>query len=1048
MAEGQEAAGYFRVLTPTEGTIRCYSAVYPNKRLNEFASEIMVGMIQDEVERQYTNLQGDRENLERPVADRNELLELTNFALNRVHEAAYLIDEGGRFVYVNEESCRSLGYSFAELLQMTVMDIDPGWTIERLTQAWRELREEGAASMETTHRRKDGSILPVEVSASYFEYGGKEYNLSLVRDVTERERTKLALRESEHRYRQIFDNVSDVLSLLEVTPEGRFRILEINPAGEQSLGIPRAGLIGKCVDEVVSKEMSEGLCDRYRQCVQSGVAFYDERTHEFPSGRRHYHSTLIPLRDESGRIHRIVGIGRDITVQKQAESLLITQLELETQLHRLAENTPGFMCRYDRQCRLVYANSGLALMVGRPLIDLLGKTPTEHSPSRRYAQYQTLIETVINTGIEHNFEIMVPDGGSRERYHYIRIIPERGIRDEIVGVLTLGFDITERKETAERLYASEQAFRAVVEHSPDYIARYDLGYRRVYANPALLKLMGPRAGEVLGTTPAELSKFVDASRYMDQLQRVAETGNEVADEVRLLDATGRIRWGHTRIVPEFAPDGKVVSLLAISRDIDELKKSEHLFRTLTENFPDFIARFDRDGRHIYVNPVIAGAFGVSQKAFVGKPPLDMAPTSEVGQNERLRLGIQRAFNEGQPNEDEAHWRTAQGVRIFEVRHIPERDAEGKVVSVLGIARDITKLRNIELALRDSERAFRTLAENAPDPIIRYDRNCRRTYVNPEFERVSGIEAAKLLGETAGRMSGVPAVVARRFRAQLRKILKGGVAAKFELAWSDRGRPQCWYVHAVPECNSDGVVHSVLTVWRDITERKQAERRLRESYELLQELTSRRETAREEERKRIAREMHDELGQHLTALRMGASTLRIRFGHDNPALGEHVQKILELADKTMQVVRDVVASLRPAVLDAGIAAALEWLAAEFSNNGETACRLFVQEENMTLAEDQAVALFRIVQEALTNVRRHAVARHVFIALEQRGCDCLLEVRDDGRGFDPVTVHKKSFGLVGMKERALMLGGEIGIASSPGKGTAIKVRVPTSPAAEKS
>src|SRR6202034_1430049 len=104
-----------------------------------------------------------------------------------------------------------------------------------------------------------GSSFPVQVNANHFEYGGKEYNLALARDVTERERAKHALRESEQRYRQVFDNVSDVLYLLEVTPEGRFRILEMNPTGVQSLGIPRAKLIGKLFDEAVPKEIAHVL---------------------------------------------------------------------------------------------------------------------------------------------------------------------------------------------------------------------------------------------------------------------------------------------------------------------------------------------------------------------------------------------------------------------------------------------------------------------------------------------------------------------------------------------------------------------------------------------------------------------------------------------------------------------------------------------------------------------------------------------------------------------------------------------------------------------
>ncbi|MGF6598507.1 PAS domain S-box-containing protein [Paraburkholderia sp. GAS448] len=261
-------------------------------------------------------------------------------------------------------------------------------------------------------------------------------------------------------------------------------------------------------------------------------------------------------------------------------------------------------------------------------------------------------------------------------------------------------------------------------------------------------------------------------------------------------------------------------MLASGRDIDELKRSEQLFRTLTENFPDFIARFDRDGRYLYVNPAVTKAYGLPQEALIGKRPSELS-TSDADQTERIEQGIQRAFLEGQPNEDETRWQTVEDVRILEARHVPEKDSEGKVVSVLGIGRDITRLRTTELAVRDSELAFRTLAENTPHPIIRYNRECRRTYVNPEFERISGIEAARLLGKSAVQIPGATAAVARRTRAKLKGIMESGVAAKFELAWTKEGKSRCWYVHAAPEYNADGVVQSVLTVWRDISERKES-----------------------------------------------------------------------------------------------------------------------------------------------------------------------------------------------------------------------------------
>lgn len=840
-----------------------------------------------------------------------ELLRLKSFALDRVREAVYLMDRHARFIYVNEAACRTLGYSIGELMGMTVSDIDPAWNADRYETAWMALRERGTSLIETAHRRKDGRLVPVEVSTSYLESGGNEY---------------------------------------------------------------------------------------------------------------------------------AVALARDITADKEKQMLLAMRLELEAQFSRLAEATPDIVCRYDRQCRLIYANSGLEATMQRPLSQMLGKTPAEHAMDVRFIEFEALLNAVMRDGRERDTELELPDIGEGVRHHHIRLIAERRNDGEIVGAFAIGRDITERRKAQDQLHASEQAFRAVVEHSPDYITRYDRAFRRVYTNPAILAVMGRPPSDVLGTTPEQCSSLVDVAAYTAFLRRAMETGTEVAREVRIRDAEGRVRWMHTRIVPELAPKGEVVSLLSISRDIDELKRSEQLFRTLTENFPDFIVRFDSECRHIYVNPAVSSAFGIAQEDFIGKRLDELGLAGEPGQNAQLEARIRRTFAEGVPNEYEARWRTGDDWHVFEVRHVPEKDEEGKVVSVLGIARDITRLRMAELALSDSERAYRTLVENAPDPIVRYDRDLRRIYVNPEFLHVTGQQLHEVLGKRVLEASDLPESVAESLSRLLKDVIEHGVAAKDEFAWERRGEPTCWFVHAVPEYDAQGNVHSVLTIWRDITERMEAEQRLYESYELLRELASRRETAREEERKRIARELHDELGQQLTALRMGASALRMRFGRENPAVAEAIQNLLPLADTTMQVVRDVVASLRPAVLDAGIVAALEWVTAEFSRTSDAVCHLCVPEEQVSLAEDGSIAVFRIVQEALTNIARHAHARHVFVTLEQVEDYCVLDIRDDGKGFDPVAIRRRSFGLAGMKERAMMLGGEISLTSSPGQGTCITVRVP--------
>ena len=228
---------------------------------------------------------------------------------------------------------------------------------------------------------------------------------------------------------------------------------------------------------------------------------------------------------------------------------------------------------------------------------------------------------------------------------------------------------------------------------------------------------------------------------------------------------------------------------------------------------------------------------------------------------------------------------------------------------------------------------------------------------------------------------------------------------------------------------------VLQHYRDSLEQLVTERTAQ-----LRELGAHRESVREDERKRIARELHDELGQSLTALRMSTALLRVRFGAQLPELNAHVHGMTELVDRTIGVVRNVATSLRPAVLDMGIGPALEWLAEEFRRHGAAACRVTLDMRRQALSEPQAVTVFRIVQESLTNVARHAGATGVEVALRCRGRVCTLEVSDDGCGFDPAATRARSFGLLGIRERVLTLGGQLQVDSTQGGGTRLAVSFP--------
>jgi len=217
--------------------------------------------------------------------------------------------------------------------------------------------------------------------------------------------------------------------------------------------------------------------------------------------------------------------------------------------------------------------------------------------------------------------------------------------------------------------------------------------------------------------------------------------------------------------------------------------------------------------------------------------------------------------------------------------------------------------------------------------------------------------------------------------------------------------------------------------------------LDESRQRLRQLAAQNEAAREEERKHIAREVHDELGQILTALRMDLSLLGMRFGSLDPAVNDKVIDMKGLVDRAILGVRNVAVNLHPTALDMGLVPAIEWLTNEFTKHTAIACVFHARKENIDLDETRAVVVFRIVQESLTNVTRYADASLVNITLGHRGNELWVEVRDNGRGFDVDAATKgKSFGLLGMRERALALGGQVRITSSPGQGTAIGLTIP--------
>ncbi|RZI42566.1 hypothetical protein EGT07_11220 [Herbaspirillum sp. HC18] len=238
-----------------------------------------------------------------------------------------------------------------------------------------------------------------------------------------------------------------------------------------------------------------------------------------------------------------------------------------------------------------------------------------------------------------------------------------------------------------------------------------------------------------------------------------------------------------------------------------------------------------------------------------------------------------------------------------------------------------------------------------------------------------------------------------------------------------------------------LIKTIDLLQEEIGARKFAELALRQSQGELRQLAANQVRIKEVERKRIAREIHDELGQTLLALRLDVSALHNRTADSHPKLNERCTSMLGSIDSTIKSVRTIINDLRPAVLDLGLSAAIEWLVKEFRRRSGIACSMVMDDGGLDLGDEATTAVFRILQESLTNIQRHAQASAVEIELSTLGADFVMRISDDGIGFAPNCRKKaNAFGLLGIDERARILGGQATIGNSPGGGTCLEVSIP--------
>ena len=952
-------------------------------------------------------------------------------ALDQASDGVYLIDERARLLYVNDAACRALGYSREALLGMGVEDIDHSASLDAALAVRKKTQEGGAFVFETQHRRRDGSLFPVEVQVSAVWHDGRLSILALARDISERKQAE--------RERLLLQRALSQTSEAMYIQDASLRFVDVNDTACRMLGYSREELLALRPTDIAPDVTDEAITQAF-QTEELGKPHIFESRHRSKDGRI-FPVELSGVFFEDGGVLYAVTMVRDISERKRMEERLV---ESEFKFRSLAEHAPDNIIRYDRQFRFLYCNPQAERTMGRTLGELVGKVSSEVFSHGEYDEVGALLKRTLAGKQEMEHVLATPDDGNGGRVHHLRCVPEFGEDGEVVSLLLFGRDMTDVYRMQETIAARERDYRILAENIPDNVARWDSEGRFLFSNPTHQQTLGKSLDEMLGKTHAEIFPDGRFASFDETLFQAVASGKEVRiTRVPVPAADGGTDIHDVRLTPEFDDGGKVVSVLGLGRNMTEIYRMqeaiaerEQAFRSLAENSPDFIVRYDRAGRRSYLNSALVKQLGLTSAVqSQGKRPSESWPD---GRFEPLEQAAARVVESGQIEMVELSMRSASGnmIEYHQILVAPERAVRGEIIGTIAFGRDVTAIREQELMLKH-------FIDRLPGMAFTFQRmaggSARFAYVSPDIEHFFGLAPHDVATDFSPFRKLIHPDDVQKVDAAMAASAETLTPFQIELRVCRPGFPLRWLdVRAMPGQQDDGGI-LWYGIMLDITARKLAELALDASREQLRGLIVQREKAREEERKYIAREIHDDLGQILTGVKMGMSVIEMEVG----AAGQAQQRVAEvkaLTETAIKVMRDISSAIRPVELEMGIAAALRWQAQRFGTFSGVACMVEVRDGADSLDETQSAAVFRLVQEALTNVARHAKAQHVQISLGLAHEEVVLRIEDDGCGFDPAAQKAGSFGLVGMQERARMLGGVLSIDSRAHGGMRLEVRFP--------
>jgi PAS domain S-box-containing protein len=729
------------------------------------------------------------------------------------------------------------------------------------------------------------------------------------------------------------------------------------------------------------------------------------------------------------------------TERKQEQKAAAAERE---KLFAVLDNLPAFVYLRGADFKISFANRRFLEDFGEP-----GDKPCYEVLRRKSEPCEDcpLLE-VLKTKVPYRFEwTTAVNNRTYEVYNY-PFCSDDGSQ----LVLTLGLDITERKQAEAALEESEKKYRTIVETAQEGIWVIDAAAKTIFVNQRLADKLGCSITEMLGRPVSDFIEDEDLSEFEQYLWRLSRGLPQIGDRrFRLPD--GSNLWTITSAQPLFDESSRYVGAFAMLTDItarkeaeEAVRKSSDRLRALIQTSPAAIVALDVEGKVTLWNPAAKQIFGWSEEEALGRNYSHLVNPKEHRADFETLLG-----------------RTLQGESSFGLEFLRQRkdgaqiyinssaaplhDARGNVMGVMAVMLDITQHKRAEAALLASEKRFKQLVENSPFPLVLVDAKNDIEYLNPKFLQILGYNSKDLPNLRVWTNLAYPDRVYRKnvmeaWGSALKKATQEGTEiepVEFQVTCKD-GTVRIMEISGAPI--SEG---KYFAIFKDLTERKQAEEKLRVSEQNLRYLTSQLFTTQERERKRIAYELHDELGQSLMTLKLMAGS--IEKGKSLKQIKDTCRQMRAYLNEAVENVRLLSRELSPRNLENfGLVIALNRLINDFAKlHHLEQLHAEIDEINDLFSMEAQLNLYRIIQECLTNIAKHAQATQLSLIVKRHEESVTFQVEDNGKGFGIGQVlssetSKGGIGLASMDERARMLGGSLEIRSQEGQGTLISFTIP--------